>query len=80
MILNQSQARAIYSAMAELNTVSGKLQCRIPTPSAHTFIHVKEHSGCDIHIWFGDFGGHPISRTTERYDTQGLFAEAYGVL
>lgn len=74
MILNQSQAEAVYSAMCALNNVSGVVRVTFtPDTKGGKVIKVKE---CE------DFGYVTVIvgfETVERYDNQAAFATAYGL-
>lgn len=64
MILNQSQAAAVYSAMCELNNVGGLIDVRLAN------CRVTEHSrGVSVEG----------PTTTEQYADQNAFATAYGL-
>lgn len=70
MILNPSQAEAVYSALCALNNVSG-LSMEVTLPS-------------DIEVRFGEGGGVAVSSRAvganpERYATQAAFAAAYNL-
>lgn len=68
LILNQSQAEAVYSAMCALNNVGGALSATIEV------IRVEEtHSGA-VQVWTLDTIDNP-----ERHADQSAFATAYGL-
>lgn len=67
MILNQSQAQAVFNAMAELNNVGGLLNCRMERN-----ITVTDGGDGGIVVFDGRTG-------TELYEDQLAFASAYGV-
>lgn len=68
MILNQSQAEAVYSAMCTLNNVNGALSATIEG------VRVEEtHSGA-VQVWTLGSIGNP-----ERHTNQSAFAAAYGL-
>lgn len=50
MILNNSQAKAVYNAMCELNNINGKIKATFEQTSVDTFTNVfeKEENGIVI--------------------------------
>lgn len=69
MILNQSQAEAVYSAMRALNNVSGRVFATMGDQ------RVTEANGCVTVFEYLDGQWEP----GERYDSQAAFAAAYGL-
>lgn len=79
MILNKSQAEAVYSAMVALNNLGGIAGCTIPVgePNNGRVIRVFEHeSSRRIHVsyWWGG-----AQRDFETHEDQNAFAHAYGL-
>ena len=70
MILNKSQAEAVYSAMCALNNV-GSVSCEFNLPNG-AWVQVRADGVISIA---------PEARFAnwERYDTQAAFAAAYGL-
>lgn len=73
LILNQSQAEAVYSAMCELNNVSARLDTFIEAES----IHCREISGGRVVIHKTPES--PALVVSEEYPDQSAFATAYGL-
>lgn len=80
MILNQSQAEAVYSAMCALNNVNGRLHARMSGRYEGSIVHCVEQSGGrgQLQIYWGDPSGNPHG-LAEHYPNQAAFATAYGL-
>lgn len=65
-ILNKSQAEAVYSAMCELNNVSGYIDAVLQG------VRVKEHANGVVQI--------TKKGESEDYSNQSAFATAYGLI
>ena len=70
MILNKSQAEAVYSAMCALNNVGGTIE-KLSLPDSYYVIDVVAYTD-KITIRRG-------LRTVETHDNQSAFATAYGL-
>lgn len=68
-ILNKAQAEAVYSAMCELNNVSGRINAVMGDR------RVAEINGCITVFEYLEGQWEP----SERYDNQADFAAAYGL-
>lgn len=71
MILNKSQAEAVYTAMCYLNNVSGKIAV-----SFAGNIEVSEYLG---KIYVSKISKTPFENKEEIYENQNAFREAYGI-
>ena len=69
LILNPSQAEAVYTAMCHQNNVSGTLSATLPGG-----VRVEECHDGSIQVWTLDTMDRP-----ERYASQANFATAYGM-
>lgn len=73
LILNQSQAEVVYSAMRTLNQVGGAGWFRMQKPpSGSGRAHVTQDDSGVIHI-------NKTGAASERYADQSTFAAAYGL-
>lgn len=87
MILNPSQAQAVYAAMCALNNVSaGDLKTQFPGPTGRDGRTVSRIyvSGADLrgqyHIEVAIYSSTDVDENyTEKYASQAAFAEAYGL-
>lgn len=77
-ILNDSQAKDIYSAMVTLNNVFARAHVRIDAESGLT-LHVRQNEDDSIHVFFRDKTGNRYGDQFEEFETQNDFAIAYGV-
>lgn len=68
LILNQSQAEAVYSAMCALNNVGGRMRCTLADNSGD--IDIYERSNGSIQI---------LGNDPESHESQSAFATAYGL-
>lgn len=79
MILNQSQAEAVYTAMCALNNVSGTIKVTLPlgrgNATARDCIRVFEDDGMVKVNRIEDF----VIDRHEVYDNQAAFVTAYGL-
>lgn len=74
MILNQSQAKAVYDAMCYLNNVNGRI--RVEIDDSESFITVTE----GVHGAISVLAKDKLKNVEgELYDSQAEFAEAYEV-
>lgn len=67
MILNKSQAEAVYSAMCALNNVAGRLDCTV-----QEITNVRESVIGTVYVKSG--------KLLESHTDQNAFAAAYGLL
>jgi len=86
MILTQSQAEAVYSAMCALNNVGGALWCRAQMPCSTEWADVRQDDAGAVHIGKGPL--HRFDRIesvvtrvgpVEYHANQAAFAAAYGL-
>lgn len=78
LILNQSQAEAVYSAMCALNNVSGRIDASMPAGGG-TGARVRETIDGSILV-AGEFRGEAHGGPwKEIYADQNAFATAYGL-
>lgn len=75
-ILNKVQAAAVYSAMINLNNVSGAINVLLRNPDG-SHIRVFEKASNKVIVTLEDAEGDLVN--AEEYADQTLFAEAYGV-
>lgn len=76
LILNQSQAKAVYSAMCALNNVGGRIATTIAIVDAGTHVNAYETSlGVVFLVKVCDFD----RVDSEEYESQAAFATAYGL-
>ena len=75
LILNQSQAEAVYSAMCHLNNVGGRLHATLEQDGA---VHVRE-TGQGIQVWINEGEHLAPGCEVEQYADQSAFATAYGL-
>ena len=77
LLLNESQAVAVYGAMVALNNVGGKINVRIED-SAISARHIVVTEGFDGEVVVSLYirGAHHL---TERYTDQNAFASKYGL-
>lgn len=78
MILNQSQAEAVYSAMCALNNVGGRVDARIPEDGA-VVTRVCDTLSGEIHISIENRIVLGSSEIVELHEDQSAFATAYGL-
>ena len=85
-LLTDSQACALYRAMAELNNIGARLHAYVPlSDKLHKFdvLHVVEYEDNTIHVFVGTVSGFRTDGaygTPERYDSQAHFANCYGIV
>lgn len=85
LILNTSQAEAVYSAMCALNNVSGALWCRMPIGKGEEWADVRQDDRGAIHIGKGPLRRFdPIESVVtigprEYHADQNAFSTAYGL-
>jgi hypothetical protein len=76
MILNNSQAKAVYNAMCELNNVNGKIKATFEQTSVDTFTNVFEKEQGTVIV-------NKVVKFTiverEVFTNQAEFQTAYGV-
>lgn len=77
MILNPSQAKAVYEAMRALNNVCAIAHVRILQADL-SVIHVREYMTDQVQILEGDVHGNALGRV-EDYISQAEFAKAYSL-
>lgn len=81
LILNKSQAEAVYSAMCALNNVSlnNGISVSFVGASCDSMVRytVTENAAGEVEITEGPM---PLCRTVEQYSDQNAFAAAYGLL
>lgn len=75
MILNQSQADAVYSAMCALNNVGGRVDTRFVNGMA-SVIEVRDRADRGVIVLFQTGGA---TRDIEKHINQAAFAAAYGL-
>lgn len=75
MILNQSQANAVYSAMCELNNVNAIIDISIKDEFHPIDVFESETDG-SIHV----FRYIDNDQRSECYETQAHFAATYGIV
>jgi hypothetical protein len=75
MVLNTSQAQAVYSAMCALNNVGGRIKTEI-TQGRDDELRVLEMDDGSVSILYVETGRVADS---ERYTNQAAFAIAYGL-
>lgn len=77
MILNQSQAEAVYRAMCELNNVGAKIKATLDMVAYGQFVKVWQHDANEFVTVIKVEKYHVTSR--EVYASQAEFAAAYGL-
>lgn len=77
LILNNTQAKAVYSAMCALNNVCARVHVRIEHDYGLT-LHVVEYEDGSLVVKIGDMVGNPSGLGYESYANQDAFVSAYG--
>lgn len=75
MILNQSQAEAIYSAMCAMNNVGGRIAVNFDEDKAES-INIFEKADGTVSVWQRNYG---LTHNDETHTSQAAFATAYGL-
>ena len=76
LILNQSQAEAVYNAMCALNNVGAALECLLPLGGGKA-VRVYEALNASVHV--ATEAGGRAWQSVERHESQSAFATAYGL-